>query len=267
MLRSPAVAGQFYPKHPAALAHTLDQLIPPVTAGQPAIGVMVPHAGYVYSGTVAGKTFARVLIPPEAVLLGPNHHGSGHQSAVYQRGGWETPLGTVPIAEELADAILAACPAAAADVQAHRYEHSLEVQLPFLKTLSAEVAIAPLCIGRVPLETLLALGDGLARALQTRPRRPLLVASSDMTHYEPGDIARRKDTLALDQVLALDPVGLYETVRGNRISMCGVLPTVVMLRAALALGATRAELVAYANSGDVTGDQREVVGYAGVVIS
>lgn len=267
MLRSPAVAGQFYPKHPAALAHTLDQLIPPVVEKRSAFGVMVPHAGYVYSGGVAGKTFAGVTIPPEVVILGPNHHGTGHQAAVYRHGGWETPLGTVSIAEELADAILAACPAAAADVQAHTHEHSLEVQVPFLQTLLAEVVIAPLCIGRLPLETLLALGDGLAQALRTRPQRPLLVASTDMTHYESGEVARRKDHLALERVLALDPEGLYQTVGANRISMCGVLPTVIMLRAAIKLGATRAELVAYANSGDVTGDQREVVGYAGVVVS
>lgn len=267
MLRSPAVAGQFYPKHPAALAQTIDQLVPPVTGKQPAFGVMVPHAGYVYSGGVAGKTFAGVVIPPEVVILGPNHHGTGHQAAVYQRGGWETPLGPVPIAETLTAAILSNCPAAAGDIQAHLYEHSLEVQVPFLQTLLADVAIAPLCIGRVPLETLLALGDGLAQALRTRPQLPLIVASTDMTHYESGDEARRKDHLALKHVLALDPEGLYRTVRDQRISMCGVLPTVIMLRAALALGATKAELVAYANSGEVTGDQQEVVGYAGVVIS
>jgi len=267
MLRSPAVAGQFYPKHPAALAHTLDQLIPPVALKKSALGVMVPHAGYVYSGSVAGRTFAGVEIPAEVVILGPNHHGTGHQAAVCQRGAWETPLGSVPIAEALADAILAACPTAAADIQAHLYEHSLEVQVPFLKTLLAEVTIAPLCIGRLPLETLLALGDGLAQALRTRPQRPLMVASSDMTHYESGKDARRKDFLALERILELDPEGLYRIVRDHRISMCGVLPTVIMLRAAKALGASGAELVVYANSGDVTGDQREVVGYAGVIVS
>jgi AmmeMemoRadiSam system protein B len=267
MLRSPAVAGQFYPKHPAALAHTIDQLIPPVKQTSAAYGIMVPHAGYVYSGAVAGKTFANVTIPDEVVILGPNHHGIGHQIAVFQGGGWDTPLGTVPIAEGLADAILVACPMAAADDQPHLAEHSLEVQVPFLRTLHAGVTIVPLCIGRVSLEILLALGDGLARALRTRPQLPLMVASTDMTHYESGEAARRKDQQALQQILALDPEGLYCTVRDEHISMCGVLPTVIVLRAALALGATKAVLVDYANSGDVTGDQREVVGYAGVVIS
>lgn len=267
MPRSPAVAGQFYPKHPAALTRTLDQLIPPVVKKRSVFGVMVPHAGYVYSGAVAGRTFAGVTIPPEVVILGPNHHGTGHQAAISRQDSWDTPLGSVPVAGELVDAILAACPATAADDQAHLYEHSLEVQVPFLQTLLAEVAIAPLCIGRLSLETLLAIGDGLAQALRTRPQRPLMVASTDMTHYESGDEARRKDHLALERVLALDPEGLYQTVGAYRISMCGVLPTVVMMRAAIRLGATRAELVAYANSGDVTGDQREVVGYAGVMVS
>jgi AmmeMemoRadiSam system protein B len=191
MLRTPAVAGQFYPKHPAALAQTVDQLIPPIAEKRSAFGVMLPHAGYVYSGAVAGKTLASVVIPPEVVIIGPNHHGNGHQAAVYRSGGWETPLGTVPIAKALTEAILAACPVTAADTQAHLYEHSLEVQVPFLQTLLASVTIAPLCIGRVPLEALLELGDGLAQALRTRPQLPLIVASTDMTHYEARRLVAR----------------------------------------------------------------------------
>jgi len=267
MLRAPAVAGQFYPDRPGVLGRALDRLVPQVARKRVAIGVISPHAGYVYSGGVAGKSFAPLQIPPEVVILGPNHHGVGRPVAVYHRGGWQTPLGTVPIAETLADAILAACPLAAADVVAHRAEHSLEVQVPFLQRLADRLAIVPICIGRVPLEQLLALGDGLAAALSGLDPRPLIVASSDMTHYESGEEARRKDSLALERVLALDPEGLYRTVRDHHISMCGVLPAVVMLRAAKALGATGAELVAYANSGEVTGDQREVVGYAGVIVT
>jgi len=266
-LRAPAVAGQFYPGERTVLARTLAQIIPAVDHKRQVFGVISPHAGYVYSGAVAGKCFAAVAIPSEVVILGPNHHGVGHQVAVYHRGGWETPLGSLPIAEELADAILAACPAAGADSLAHRFEHSLEVQVPFLQTLSKALAIVPICIGRVPLAALLDLGDGLAAAMRSRPDMPLIVASSDMTHYESGKEAYRKDHLALQHVLDLDPEGLYRTVRDQRISMCGVLPTVVMLRAAVALGATRAELVAYANSGEVTGDQQQVVGYAGVIVS
>jgi hypothetical protein len=267
MLRAPAVADQFYPGHPAILREQLHQLVPVVAEKHAVFGVMSPHAGYVFSGGVAGKVFAGVTIPAEVIILGPNHHGVGAQIAVDTRSGWAMPLGTVPIAAELANAVLAACPLAVADAEAHRFEHSLEVQVPFLQTLADDLAIVPICLGRVSLEQLLALGDGLAAAMRTRPVLPLLVASSDMTHYESADSARRKDQLALEHVLALDPAGLYRTVRDQRISMCGVLPTVVMLRAALALGATKAELVAYANSGDVTGDHRQVVGYAGVVVS
>lgn len=267
MLRTPAVAGQFYPGSRTTLEPLLARLLPQVEPKRAVFGVMSPHAGYVYSGGVAGCTFAGITIPPEVVILGPNHHGVGHQAAVYAHGGWEMPLGPVPIAEVLAAAVLAACPMTAADTTAHRFEHSLEVQVPFLQALAGELAIVPICIGRLPLEVLLALGDGLAVALRTRPVRPLLVASTDMTHYESGEVARRKDDLALRHVLDLDPAGLYRTVSTNRISMCGVLPTVIMLQAAKALGASRAELAGYANSGDVTGDQGEVVGYAGVIVS
>jgi AmmeMemoRadiSam system protein B len=261
------VAGQFYPGQSDALHKQLKQLVPTGVEKRQAFGVMAPHAGYLYSGGVAGKLFAGVTIPAEVVILGPNHHGVGAQVAVDTRSGWAMPLGTVPIAAELANAVLANCPLASADTEAHRFEHSLEVQVPFLQVLAGTFAIAPICIGRVPLEQLLELGDGLADAMRTREVLPLIVASSDMTHYESADAARRKDQLALQHVLDLDPEGLYRTVRAERISMCGVLPTVVMLRAALALGATQGELVAYANSGDVSGDQRQVVGYAGVVIS
>lgn len=263
MLRTAAVAGQFYPGDKTSLLHDIETMMVSGSA-QASIAVMSPHAGYMYSGAVAGKTFSQVKIPEEVVIIGPNHHGRGHGAAVYSHGAWDTPLGRVPVASELAERFLVECPMAAEDSIAHRYEHSLEVQVPFLQYLSSETRILPLCISRLPLQMLLDLGDGLARAISTCAQSPLIVASSDMTHYESGEVARKKDSLALDKVLALDPVGLYEVVHENRISMCGVLPTVVMLRAALALGATNAELVAYSNSGDVTGDQSEVVGYAGV---
>jgi len=263
MLRTAVVAGQFYSANKERLLSDVEALMFSATP-EPSIAVMSPHAGYVYSGAVAGKTFSHVKIPKEVIILGPNHHGRGHAAAVYAHGAWETPLGRVEIASSLAERLLAECSMATDDYTAHIDEHSLEVQVPFLQCVSPGVQIVPLCIGRMPLNTLLALGDGLARVISSCEEPPLLVASTDMTHYEAGEIARKKDSLALDRVLALDPEGLYEVVYKNKISMCGVLPTVVMLRAALALGATRAELVAYRNSGDVTGDQSSVVGYAGV---
>ncbi|MEJ2492058.1 MAG: AmmeMemoRadiSam system protein B [Desulfuromonadales bacterium] len=265
-MRSAVVAGQFYPGQKASLQQTVHALMPANKEFEPAIAVMSPHAGYIYSGKVAGHTFSSIDIPEEVIILGPNHHGRGHAAAVYAHGAWETPLGSTAIAEDLAAKILAECPMAAEDRVAHRFEHSLEVQLPFLQVRAPQARIVPICISHLPLTTLLALGDGLARVIVSRPVAPLMVASTDMTHYESGETAREKDFLALDKVLALDPEGLFRVVMERQISMCGVFPTVVMLQAAKALGAEGATLIEYSNSGDVTGDQSEVVGYAGVRI-
>ncbi len=263
-MRAPAVAGQFYPGRKSELENMLAEMMPPTAEHKAVFGVMSPHAGYIYSGRTAAATLSGVDIPQEVVILGPNHHGRGHAAAVYAHGGWSMPLGTVPIAESLANAILTGCPYMADDIVAHRYEHSLEVQVPFLQKLNPEVQIVPICIGPLPLKVLLSLGDCLATVIKDRPVRPLVLASTDMTHYESGRVAKQKDSMALDRILNMDPEGLYNVVRDNRISMCGVLPVVVMLRAAVALGYSQAELVDYCNSGDVTGDQSEVVGYAGV---
>lgn len=267
MQRPPAVAGRFYPERKADLEHVLGQVMPAQEKPTSAIAVMSPHAGYVYSGMVAGKTFSRVAIPETAVILGPNHHGRGHPAAVYARGSWLTPLGDVPVDEELAARILREAPLTSEDSLAHRYEHSLEVQVPFLQRAAPHLSIVPICLGRMTLDQLLELGDDLARALAQSEPRPLLVASTDMSHYEPGSVARAKDHQALDRVLALDPQGLYRVVGEKHISMCGMLPVVVTLQAAKALGASLATLVEYRNSGDVTGDQSAVVGYAGVIVT
>lgn len=267
MQRPPAVAGQFYPGRPDALRQTVVTLLPTVATPQSAVGVMLPHAGYVYSGAIVGETLALVKIPPRVIILGPNHHGVGHPAAVFAAGSWLTPLGETPVDAELAGQFLAECPALAADTTAHRYEHSLEVQLPFIQVLAPQSVIVPICLGHLPIDSLLTLGEGLARVLSRYPGEALLVASTDMTHYEPGDIARQQDQRALDRVLALDPEGLHRTVREQRISMCGVIPTVVMLAASRQLGATTATLVRYGNSGEITGDQSQVVGYAGVIVA
>jgi len=266
MLRSPAVAGQFYPGRETHLRQMLDEMLPTGEEKRLALGVMSPHAGYVYSGKVAGKTLGGTVIPGKVIILGPNHHGVGHPAAVYEQGSWLTPLGEVRIAEDVTSYILDECPMTSADTAAHKYEHSLEVQVPFLQYLDPEVRIAPVCISRLSLEELMHMGEGLALAAAHCPEKPLFVASSDMTHFESGAVAHHKDFLAIEKILALDPEGLYETVHVNSISMCGVMPTVVMLQALKCLGASEAELVAYSNSGDVTGDQADVVGYAGVRI-
>ena len=264
MVRKPVVAGQFYPAAEADLTETINSFMAADTEQKSAIGIISPHAGYMYSGSVAGKTISTAEIPENVIILGPNHHGRGHEAAVYSSGSWLTPLGQVPIATGLADKVLAECRMVAPDTLAHMFEHSLEVQVPFLQFAQPSLQILPICISHLSVTALLEFGECLAKALSSVAPRPLLLASSDMTHYESGEVARKKDFMALEKVLDLDPAGLYDVVRENRISMCGVMPTVVMLQASLALGAKEAELIAYSNSGDVTGDQSEVVGYAGV---
>jgi AmmeMemoRadiSam system protein B len=266
MIRSAAVAGQFYPAQPKALRQELDSFLTGKAKFENVIGVVSPHAGYVYSGAIAGQTISSIHIPAEVIILGPNHRGQGHPGAVYASGYWQTPLGEVAVAEGLAQSILADCPELADDSFAHTYEHSLEVQVPFLQAIREDVRIVPICLSHWSLEQLIELGSRLGRLINKRADKPLILASSDMSHYEPGDVARIKDHQAIDRILALDPEGLYRVVRDNRISMCGVIPTVVMLAAALVMGATSAELIRYGNSGDVTGDQSEVVGYAGLVV-
>jgi len=265
MLRQAAVAGQFYSADPVLLRRQILELTP-AAASRQALGIVSPHAGYLYSGAIAAATFARVTIPNRVVIIGPNHHGFGHPAAIYADGSWETPLGAVRVDADFAGRLLQRCPQTGADSAAHRFEHSLEVQIPFLQVRNPGARIVPVCLGHLPLAELLELGEGLAALVAADPRPTLVVASSDMTHYETGEVARGKDQLAIDRILALDPEGLYRTVRERRISMCGVLPTVVLLAAARVLGTAGAELIRYGNSGDVTGDQQEVVGYAGLAI-
>lgn len=266
MIRQPAVAGHFYPGNRETLRDLIGKLLPPVNSAAAAFGIISPHAGYVYSGAIAAETFAAVKLPEQLIVLGPNHHGFGHCGAVYASGAWLTPLGEVTIDAELASALLAKCPALACDDSAHLHEHSLEVQVPFIQTLCPGATIVPICFGHLPLDVLLTTGTQIGEVLKTLNRDVLIVASSDMTHFESSSRARDLDYLALERVMELDPEGLYQTVRDHRISMCGVIPTVVMLAAARVLGATQAELIRYGNSGEVSGDNSEVVGYAGVAI-
>jgi AmmeMemoRadiSam system protein B len=266
MRRHPAVAGSFYPADGTRLARDVAAFLTPAPgapAPERAVAVLAPHAGYVYSGAVAGATYARVQVPDRVVVLCPNHTGLGSMVALWPDGEWETPLGPVAIDRALTGA-LAACPLVEEDRAAHLREHALEVQLPFLRALHPGFTLAALCLGPLTADACEELGRALAAAL--RGREALLVASSDMSHYVPADAARRLDGRALDRFLALDARGLHDRVRREGISMCGVVPATVALVAARELGAREAELVRYATSGDVTGDDRSVVGYAGAVV-
>jgi len=266
-VRRPAVAGSFYSGAAAGLRRQLHHLLPAVRGGESALGVVVPHAGYRYSGKVAGAVYARLDFPESCIVLGPNHTGLGAEVALVARGAWETPLGQFSIDTELARAVQAQSPAIVEDPLAHLREHSIEVQLPFLQYLQGPRRFVPLCLLRADLPACREVGRALAAAVREVGRRVLLVASTDMSHYVPRAEAAEKDRQALEAMLRLDPEGLYGTVRRLGISMCGAHVVTAMLVAAQALGATRAELVMYGDSGDETGSAEQVVGYAGVVVA
>ena len=234
--------------------------------GVDAVGIMAPHAGYIYSGEVAARVYDAVKIPETALILNPNHRGTGAAFALYPDGEWETPLGSVPIDTEFNRLLLEHCSSVDEDERAHIYEHSGELQVPFLRFRREDVRISVICMSRDELGALKGLGEGIAESIKEKGGEVLIVASSDMTHYEPHREAERKDRLALSRIEALDAEGLYETVYRERISMCGVAPVVTMLFAAKELGAKSARLLLYRTSGEVTGDYDAVVGYAAVVV-
>jgi len=268
MVRRPAVAGRFYPAEPDKLAQSVSEYLEPTQQRAKAAGLIVPHAGYMYSGHVAGAVYARIDLPQRNIILCPNHTGFGTPLSIMKHGAWETPLGDMQIDEELAEALVTADPHLEDDVSAHRFEHAIEVQLPFLQHLAGTAArLVPVTIGTSNLNRLEELGRALAKVLLEVDRSTLIIASSDMNHYESDAVTRVKDKKAIDRILAMDPPGLHEIVRQENISMCGYGPAVAMLTAAKLLGATRAELVKYATSGDVSLDFDHVVGYAGVIVS
>lgn len=263
-VRLPAVAGRFYPGDAAVLARDVAKYLG-TPAPAPRLGLVAPHAGYMYSGGVAGKTFRLARIPPLVVILAPNHTGRGARVSVLAARALRIPGRDVPVSSELSQRILREVPGATLDVRAHEREHAAEVEVPFLVALRPDVEILPIVLGGLGGDETVAVGRGLARALAGLD--VLVVASSDMSHYLPDAMARARDKLALEPLLALDPEGLYRTVEDNDISMCGILPATAMLAYARENGAARAELAAYATSGDASGDYSAVVGYAGVLVS
>ncbi|MGO9086316.1 MAG: AmmeMemoRadiSam system protein B [Candidatus Sulfotelmatobacter sp.] len=269
-VRHPAVAGRFYPRNPddlrAEARGYLSQIKPEQEAPVRAIGCIAPHAGYIYSGHVAGAVFARIEIPERCIVMCPNHTGMGRPLAIMSEGAWETPLGDVPVDTQLAAALRQRFSALQDDPAAHRAEHAIEVELPFLQLRQPELRFVPIALGTTQFEPLEQLGHALADVIAAQKDPVLIVASSDMNHYEPDAVTRVKDHRAIERILTLDPRGLYDVVTQQDISMCGFGPAVAMLTAARQLGAKSAELVKYATSGDVSGDRDSVVGYAGVVV-
>ena len=270
-LRTPAVAGRFYPGRADELLRDVRKYtasaetrveVPRVAA----IGCVAPHAGYIYSGAVAGTLYSRIEIPERCVILCPNHTGKGRPLAIVADTTWQTPLGDVAANVEMSTQLLERFPALQEDSAAHRSEHAIEVQLPFLQVQQPKLSIVPIALGTRDFDVLHGLGEALADVIATRGQRVLIIASSDMNHYESDTITRVKDRKAIERVLALDARGLWDVVMNENISMCGFGPTTVMLTAAKILGATSASLAKYATSGEVSGDYSSVVGYAGIVV-
>jgi len=279
-VRHPTQAGTFYAgsqqslraqieecfKHelgPGALPKVADKNL------QRIVGLVSPHAGYMYSGPVAAHGYHRLAEdgkPNVVVLFGPNHTGSGSALAVMREGVWRTPLGDVEIDTATADSILRASGIIDVDDSAHMFEHSIEVQLPFLQFLyGSAFKFVPICFLMQGLQSSREVGSAVATALEDK--NAVVIASTDMTHYEPQRMAEKKDRAAIETMLKLDEEGLYSTVEAQRISMCGYGPTIAAITAAKGLGAKKAELLCYKTSGDVVGDYSAVVGYTSLMFT
>lgn len=262
-MRPAAVAGQFYPVSGAELEHQLDSMLHPESE-IPVLGAVVPHAGYIYSGHVAAAVYSCLPKPQTFVIIGPNHHGIGSPVAL-SRDSWNTPLGAVETDGEMADALAGSI--IDHDETAHIYEHSIEVQIPFIQRRFSGIKILPICMGLQDEETAIEVGRAISQAAQKLARRCIFIASSDFTHYEPQERARSVDAKLLEAVLNMDVPELYSRVRRYDATACGYGPIAATITAAAALGAKAGRLLAYATSGDVSGDYHQVVGYGAVIFS
>lgn len=267
-VRQPAVSGRFYPARADELRAEVVKFLggEPTAGGKPHVGVVAPHAGYVYSGPVAGKVFADTVVPRRVVVLAPNHTGRGARAAVWTRGAFALPGDQVPVDEELTQRLLDAGVGFVADREAHRFEHALEVELPFVRARNPDAIVTPVILGGLDGAECIALGRTLAEIVGALDEDVLVVASSDMSHYLPDDVTRKIDRRAIEAMLACDPARLYDVVEREDISMCGVLPATTMLSYARARGATKGTLIAYGTSADAFGDVDRVVGYAGIAV-
>ncbi len=264
--REPAVAGTFYPKEKSKLMAMLEQFCTPLITPKAVLAIVAPHAGYIYSGRIAGEVYRRITIPDKVIIACPNHTGQGKKISVWQEGSWKTPLGEVPVNTVLAKAFLTEVGENSGDVKAHEYEHAIEVHIPFLQSRNPKVSILPIVLGPLHLDSCEHVARALAQTVLSQSEPVLLVASTDMSHYISAEQAKGKDALALKAIENLNHEELYHTVVQNEISMCGFIPTTCILGAANKLGAKHSEIVAYGNSGDTTQDFRSVVAYAGALI-
>jgi MEMO1 family protein len=265
-MREATVAGQFYPDDPNKLRKTIESYIHNAATVTEAKGIVVPHAGYIYSGQTAGAVFSSITLPKRIIILCPNHTGRGAALALAPSGDWLMPLGAAFIDSEMNETLLREYSGLQEDASAHRQEHAIEVQLPFIQVLQPDFHFSAICVRTIEYTILEALGHAMARTIQSLHEPVLLIASSDMTHYVTAEEASKQDHFAIDHMLKLDPAGLHQTVLEKRITMCGFAPTVAVLVACKDLGAESGELIRYTNSGEASGDYRRVVAYAGIVV-
>jgi AmmeMemoRadiSam system protein B/AmmeMemoRadiSam system protein A len=265
MIRNPYVAGYFYPASASEIRAMMAKFIDKDAPKEEAIGLLMPHAGYQYSGAVAGAALSRIKFKDTFIIMGPTHSGLGEPFSVMCEGTWRTPLGDVEVDAELARKIVALSEYAVEDYRAHQEEHAVEVQLPFLQYINPHVRIVPIILAGAPSEIYKEIGHSIARAIKELNREAVILASGDMTHREPQASAEKKDMKAVEAMVALDEDELTARYKNLRISMCAHGPVVTLIAAAKELGVTGAELVKYQTSGDTTGDYNEVVGYAGVI--
>ena len=268
MRRKPAVSGYFYPGKGEDLRKMIERMVDPESKKEKSVCLISPHAGFEYSGPIAGAVFSSAKLPEKFVILGPSHRGTQSQIAIMKEGVWETPLGQAQIESRLAELIMSHSQLITEDELAHANEHSLEVQLPFIQFFKKDIAIVPICISYdTPFNDLEELGKAISQGIKELKEDALIVASTDMSHYVSQEVAQKKDFLAIERVLQLDARGLYDTVQREQISMCGFQPTTSAIIASKELGAKNATLIKYQTSGDTTGNYSEVVGYAGIRIN
>lgn len=267
MIRQPAVAGGFYSRDAVQLKKDIGNFVIKDCEKRTALGAVSPHAGYRYSGRVAGNLYSRIQIPDTVVILTPNHTGAGVPYSIWPGGTWHTPLGDVAVDEEVVDELIQVCDLIEKDQKAHLYEHAAEVQIPFLQYFNPHIKIVVMVLASGNIMELKNIGKSLSLIVQKLCPDALVVASSDMTHYESQASVNMKDKVAIHEILALNEENLYKKARDMQITMCGIYPAITMLVCSKERGAEKAELVCYETSGDITGDYEQVVGYAGIMIS